>query len=58
MQELKNNKCQKCGGIVTGDQFEFISHHQVTQDVTCDACGTVYRHYYTLTDIIDVKELE
>ena len=52
--DLKNNTCPKCGGTVTGEPFEFISHNAVTQDVTCDKCGYIFRHYYKLTDVEEI----
>ncbi|MCK9593880.1 MAG: hypothetical protein M0Q91_17910 [Methanoregula sp.] len=54
MQKLANNICPKCGGTVSGEQFEFISNHRVTQDVTCDDCGYIFRHYYTLYDVEEI----
>lgn len=53
-KKLVNNTCPKCGGTVTGSQFEFISDHQVTQDVTCNECGYIFRHYYTLYDVEEI----
>jgi hypothetical protein len=51
MKKLTNNACPKCGGTVTGEQVEFISDRALTQDVTCDKCGYIFRHYYQLTEV-------
>lgn len=51
---LVNNECPKCGGTVTGEQVEFISADRLTQDVTCDECGYIFRHYYKLYDVEEI----
>ena len=53
-KQLVNNRCPKCGGTVTGDSIEFISDHQLTQDVKCNVCGYILRHYYTLYDVEEI----
>ena len=52
--KLENSICPKCGGTITGESFEFIGDSQVTQDVTCDGCGYIFRHYYRLTDVEEI----
>lgn len=54
--KMVNNKCLLCGGSLTGGSIEFISEKQITQDCTCDDCGEVWRHFYTLSDVVPVKE--
>jgi uncharacterized Zn finger protein len=54
MADLVNNKCPKCGGTITGGSVEFISATQITQDVTCDKCGYIFRHYYKLYELVEL----
>lgn len=54
VKTLANNTCPKCGGTVTGEQVEFISSDKVTQDVTCNDCGYIFRHYYKLYDVEEI----
>jgi len=51
---LANNVCPKCGGDVTGESVEFISADRLTQDVTCNDCGYIFRHYYKLYDVEEI----
>jgi len=51
MMKMVNHTCLKCGGPVTGGQFDVPSESEVTQDVTCDDCGSRCTHHYILTSI-------
>jgi len=57
MMKMVNYTCLKCGGLVTGDQFDVPSESEVTQDVTCDDCGSRYTHHYILTSIEGGSEI-